>query len=78
MEAQEFTRRRSGELVALNHAIDDMRVYKSRAEQSIPSHAAEIAMGAHCRRDASRTCGTLGRMEYEMIAEAMVRRVPCA
>src|SRR5882757_4512552 len=37
------------EFVALNHVLDDMRLYKSRPEQVRLRRAAQIAVGAHRR-----------------------------
>ena len=37
------------EFVALGHVLDDMRLYKSRAEQASLRRAAQIAVGAHRR-----------------------------
>ena len=37
------------EFVALNHVLDDMRLYKSRPEQASLRRAAQIAVGAHRR-----------------------------
>ena len=37
------------EFVAINHVLDDMRLYKSRPEQASLRRAAQIAMGAHRR-----------------------------
>jgi Xaa-Pro aminopeptidase len=54
------------EFVALSHVLDDMRLYKSRAEQASLRRAAEIAVGAH-RRAMRFVCP--GRMEYEVMAE---------
>ena len=56
------------EFVALNHVLDDMRLYKSRAEQVRLRRAAQIAMGAH--RRAIRFAEP-GRMEYEVMAEVL-------
>ena len=58
----------SSEFVALNHVLDDMRLYKSRTEQSSLRRAAQIAVGAH--RRAMRFAGP-GRMEYEVMAEVL-------
>ncbi len=60
------TRQRQGEFVALNHVLDDMRLYKSRAEQSCLRRAAHIAVGAHRR---AMRFARPGRMEYEVMAE---------
>jgi Xaa-Pro aminopeptidase len=56
------------EFVALNHVLDDMRLYKSRAEQVRLRRAAQIAVGAH--RRAIRFAEP-GRMEYEVMAEVL-------
>jgi Xaa-Pro aminopeptidase len=56
------------EFVALNHVLDDMRLYKSRAEQRSLRRAAEIAMGAHRR---AMRFARPGRMEYEVMAELL-------
>src|SRR5476651_2734337 len=56
------------EFVALNHVLDDMRLYKSRPEQASLKRAAQIAMGAH--RRAIRFARP-GRMEYEVMAEVL-------
>ena len=58
----------AGEFVALNHVLDDMRLYKSRAEQSSLRGAARIAMGAHRR---AMRFARPGRMEYEVMAEVL-------
>ena len=55
-----------GDFVALNHVLDDMRLYKSRAEQGILRRAAQIAVGAHRR---AMRFAKPGRMEYEVMAE---------
>jgi Xaa-Pro aminopeptidase len=56
------------EFVALNHVLDDMRLYKSRPEQVRLRRAAQIAVGAH--RRAIRFAQP-GRMEYEVMAEVL-------
>jgi Xaa-Pro aminopeptidase len=56
------------EFVALTHALDDMRLYKSRAEQGSLRRAARISVGAH--RRAMRFTRP-GRMEYEVLAELL-------
>jgi Xaa-Pro aminopeptidase len=64
-------RQRSGgsqEFVALNHVLDDMRLYKSRAEQASLRRAAQIAVGAHRR---AMRFARPGRMEYEVMAEVV-------
>jgi Xaa-Pro aminopeptidase len=59
---------RPREYVALNHVLDDMRLYKSRAEQSSLRRAAHIAVGAHRR---AMRFARPGRMEYEVMAEVL-------
>ncbi len=54
------------EFVALSHVLDDMRLYKSRAEQTRLRRAARIAMGAHRR---AMRFARPGRMEYQVMAE---------
>jgi len=56
------------EFVALGHVLDDMRLYKSRAEQVSLRRAAQIAMGAHRR---AMRFARPGRMEYEVMAELL-------
>jgi Xaa-Pro aminopeptidase len=56
------------EFLALGHVLDDMRLYKSRAEQGKLRRAAQIAVGAH--RRAMRFVRP-GRMEYEVMAEIL-------
>ncbi len=56
------------EFVALNHVLDDMRLYKSRAEQGSLRRAAHIAMSAHRR---AMRFARPGRMEYEVMAEVL-------
>ena len=56
------------EFVALRHVLDDMRLYKSRAEQASLRRAAHITVGAH--RRAMRHARP-GRMEYEVMAEIL-------
>ena len=56
------------EFVALNHVLDDMRLYKTSAEQVCLRRAAQIAVGAH--RRAMRFVRP-GRMEYEVMAELL-------
>jgi Xaa-Pro aminopeptidase len=65
------TRQASGapyEFVALRHVLDDMRLYKSRAEQGSLRRAAKIAVGAHRR---AMRFARPGRMEYEVMAEVL-------
>ena len=54
------------ELVALDHLLHEMRLFKSRAEAATMRRAAEIAVAAHAR--AMRACRP-GMMEYELEAE---------
>jgi Xaa-Pro aminopeptidase len=56
------------EFLALTHVLDDMRLYKSRAEQESLRRSAQIAAGAH--RRAMRFAAP-GRMEYEVMAEVL-------
>ena len=56
------------EFVALSHVLDDMRLYKSRAEQSSLKRSAQLAVRAHQR--AMRFVAP-GRMEYEVMAEVL-------
>ena len=56
------------EFVALRHVLDDMRLYKSRAEQASLRRAAQIAVGAHRR---AMRFARPGRMEYEVMAEVL-------
>jgi Xaa-Pro aminopeptidase len=63
-----YGRGEAGEFVALNHVLDDMRLYKSRAEQSSLRRAAQIAVGAHRR---AMRFARPGRMEYEVMAEVL-------
>ncbi len=59
---------RPWEFVALNHVLDDMRLYKSRAEQTSLRRAARVAVGAHER---AMRFAEPGRMEYEVMAEVV-------
>ncbi len=54
------------EFVALNHVLDDMRLFKSRAEQVRLRRAARITVDAHRR---VMRFAQPGRMEYEVMAE---------
>jgi Xaa-Pro aminopeptidase len=56
------------EFVALSHVLDDMRLYKSRAEQMCLKRSAQLAVRAHQR--AMRFVAP-GRMEYEVMAEVL-------
>lgn len=54
------------EFVALEHALHDMRLYKSKAELALMRASANIAARAHVR--AMRACRP-GRHEYQLTAE---------
>lgn len=54
------------ELVALDHFLHDMRLFKSRNEADMMREAARIAAGAHVR--AMKACRP-GLNEYEIVAE---------
>jgi Xaa-Pro aminopeptidase len=54
------------ELVALDHLLHEMRLFKSRAETGVMRQSARIAVGAHKR--AMRVCRP-GMREYELEAE---------
>jgi Xaa-Pro aminopeptidase len=56
------------EMVALDHVLHDMRLYKSRTEVSLMREAARIGANAHIR--AMRACRP-GRSEYEIEAEIL-------
>jgi Xaa-Pro aminopeptidase len=56
------------EFVALSHLVDDMRLYKSRVEQTSMRRAAAIAVRAHRR---AMRFARPGRMEYEVMAEVV-------
>ncbi len=56
------------EIVALSHALDDLRLFKSRGEQAAMRRAAQIAVGAHRR---AMRFARPGRMEYEVMAEVV-------
>ena len=56
------------EFVALRHVLDDMRLYKSRAELVSLRRAAQISVGAHRR---AMRFARPGRMEYEVMAEVL-------
>jgi len=67
---QLHSRRQSGhapdELVALDHLLHEMRLYKSRREASVMKRSARIAAAGHLR--AMSVCKP-GMMEYELEAE---------
>jgi Xaa-Pro aminopeptidase len=54
------------EFVALDHVLDDMRLYKSRSELDKMRRAAGISVAAHRR---AMAYARPGRMEYEVMAE---------
>ncbi|HEX6997418.1 MAG TPA: Xaa-Pro aminopeptidase [Gammaproteobacteria bacterium] len=54
------------EIVALDHLLHEMRLFKSRSEVNVMRQAARIAVEAHAR--AMRACRP-GMMEYELEAE---------
>ena len=56
------------EFVALGHVLDDMRLYKSRAERASLERAARIGVAAHRR---AMRFARPGRMEYEVMAEVL-------
>ena len=56
------------EFVALRHVLDDMRLYKSRAELATLRRAAQISVNAHRR---AMRFARPGRMEYEVMAELL-------
>lgn len=56
------------EIVALDHFLHDMRLYKSRAELALMQESADIAARAHVR--AMRFCRP-GHHEYELMAELL-------
>jgi Xaa-Pro aminopeptidase len=56
------------EIVALEHFLHDMRLFKSRAELTLMQASADIAARAHVR--AMRFCQP-GRHEYELVAELL-------
>jgi Xaa-Pro aminopeptidase len=56
------------EFVALSHILDDLRLYKSRAEQASLRRSASVAVGAHRR---AMRFARPGRMEYEVMAEVL-------
>jgi len=56
------------EMVALDHVLHDMRLYKSRAEQGLMRRSGQIAAAAHVRAmQATRP----GMFEYEIMAELL-------
>ncbi len=64
------SKRQSGhapsELVALDHLLHEMRLFKSRAESSVMRQSAKIAVSAHAR---AMLAARPGMMEYELEAE---------
>ncbi len=57
-----------GEFIALDHALHDMRLYKSAAEIRAMRRAAKISAAAHCR--AMQACRP-GMLEYQIEAELL-------
>jgi Xaa-Pro aminopeptidase len=64
------SKRQSGhapsELVALDHVLHEMRLFKSRAESGVLRQSAKIAVAAHAR---AMRAARPGMMEYELEAE---------
>lgn len=64
------SKRQSGhapsDLVALDHLLHEMRLFKSRAESSVMRKSAKIAVAAHAR---AMLAAKPGMMEYELEAE---------
>jgi Xaa-Pro aminopeptidase len=56
------------ELVALDHLLHEMRLFKSRAESSVMRQSAKIAVAAHAR---AMRATRAGMMEYELEAELL-------
>ena len=56
------------EMVALDHVLHDMRLYKSRAELAVMRRAGQIAVGAHVRAMKTTRPGTF---EYQVMAELL-------
>jgi Xaa-Pro aminopeptidase len=54
------------EIVALDHLLHEMRLFKSRAESSVMRQSAKIAVAAHAR---AMLAAKPGMMEYELEAE---------
>jgi Xaa-Pro aminopeptidase len=54
------------ELVALDHLLHEMRLFKSRAESTVMRKSAKIAVAAHAR---AMLAAKPGMMEYELEAE---------
>jgi Xaa-Pro aminopeptidase len=54
------------ELVALDHLLHEMRLFKSRSESSVMRQSAKIAVAAHAR---AMRAAKPGMMEYELEAE---------
>jgi Xaa-Pro aminopeptidase len=66
LNANRQRRHAPSEIVALDHLLHEMRLFKSRGEVRSMRRAAKIAMAAH--RRAMRVC-VPGMMEYELEAE---------
>ena len=56
------------EFVALDHVLDDLRLYKSRAEQACLRRSARIGVAAHER---AMRFAKPGRMEFQVMAELL-------
>jgi Xaa-Pro aminopeptidase len=68
LNAKRHSAHAPGELVALDHLLHEMRLFKSRAEASVMGKSARIAVQAHKR--AMQVCRP-GMMEYELEAEVL-------
>ena len=66
LNAKRQSRHAPNEIVALDHLLHEMRLFKSRAETAVMSKAARIAVSAH--RRAMQACQP-GMREYELEAE---------
>jgi Xaa-Pro aminopeptidase len=66
LNAKRHSKSAPTEIVALDHLLHEMRLFKGRAETSLMARSAQIAVAAH--RRAMRACRP-GLMEYELEAE---------
>jgi Xaa-Pro aminopeptidase len=66
LNARRHSAHAPSEVVALDHLLHEMRLFKSRAEATIMRRSAQIAVAAHKR--AMRVCRP-GMLEYELEAE---------
>ena len=66
LNAKRQSRHAPSEIIALDHLLHEMRLFKSRAETAVMSKAARIAVGAH--RRAMKACRP-GMREFELEAE---------